>query len=71
MLHNYMKQLRNINSRSLSSSSYLIDDPKYSFLKNDLNLSRINAGVYCGKWFGSGAAVKTIGIFFILLWLNF
>lgn len=48
--------------RALSSSSdYLVDDPKYSFLKEDLKLDRINAGAYNGKWFGSGPSVKSIG----------
>lgn len=35
------------------SSQYLIDDSKYSFLK-DLGLERVNNGVYNGKWGGSG-----------------
>lgn len=47
-----------------SNSGYLVDDPKYSFLKNDLKLERTNAGVYNGKWFGSGPSVKSIGIHF-------
>lgn len=34
-------------------SSYLIDDPKYAFLK-DLGLEKSNKGVYNGKWFGNG-----------------
>lgn len=46
-----------------SSSAYLIDDPKYSFLKNDLKLERTNAGVYNGKWIGSGPTVKSLGKF--------
>lgn len=43
---------------SSSSSSYLIDDPKYSFLK-DLGLERVNNGVYNGKWTGSGQTLKS------------
>lgn len=39
-------------------SSYLIDDPKYSFLK-DLGLERSNDGVYNGKWTGSGDIVES------------
>lgn len=42
-----------------SSSSYLINDPKYSFLK-DLDLETTNFGVYNGDWYGSGPAVKSI-----------
>ncbi|XP_063697266.1 putative aldehyde dehydrogenase family 7 member A1 homolog [Culicoides brevitarsis] len=41
------------------ASSYLIDDPKYSFLK-DLGLERTNYGVYDGEWKGSGPALKSI-----------
>lgn len=41
------------------SSSYLIDDPKYAFLK-DLGLQRTNYGVYDGEWKGSGSTVKSI-----------
>lgn len=60
---NQTKQIfKHINLRALSSSSgYLVDDPKYSFLKNDLKLDRVNAGAYNGKWFGSGPSVKSIG----------
>lgn len=42
-----------------ANTSYLIDDPNYSFLKH-LDLKRTNDGVYNGKWFGSGPAVKSI-----------
>jgi len=41
------------------ASGYLIDDPKYSFLK-DLGLEKTNCGVYNGKWSGSGP----VNIFF-------
>lgn len=44
---------------STANTSYLIDDPKYSFLKH-LDLNRANNGVYNGKWFGSGPPVKSI-----------
>jgi hypothetical protein len=39
--------------RAMSSGNYLIDEPKYSFLK-ELGLEKINQGVYDGKWSGSG-----------------
>lgn len=48
-----------LRAMSTTKNSYLIEDPKYSFLK-ELNLDRTNAGVYNGKWFGSGPAVKSI-----------
>jgi len=35
-------------------SSFLINDPKYAFLKDDLGLSENNPGVYDGSWKGSG-----------------
>lgn len=53
-------KLLKIQLRAMSSNTtYLVDDPKYSFLK-DLELERTNAGVYNGRWFGSGPAVKSI-----------
>ena len=36
-----------------SASSYLIEESKYSFLK-ELGLEKKNLGVYHGKWTGSG-----------------
>lgn len=39
--------------RMLSSSSYLINDKKYSFLK-DLELKEVNDGVFNGNWTGNG-----------------
>ncbi|XP_065169766.1 putative aldehyde dehydrogenase family 7 member A1 homolog isoform X2 [Atheta coriaria] len=41
------------------SSSYLINDSKYSFLK-ELGLQEKNCGVYDGAWKGSGESVKSI-----------
>lgn len=35
------------------NASYLIDDPKYSFLK-DLGLDKKNVGVFNGKWEANG-----------------
>ena len=35
------------------STQYLINEPKYSFLK-DLGLQENNKGVYHGQWVGSG-----------------
>ena len=34
-------------------SSFLIDEPKYAFLK-ELGIEKRNHGVYNGKWGGSG-----------------
>ena len=34
-------------------SSYLINEPKYAFLK-ELDLAETNLGVYNGKWTGNG-----------------
>ncbi|GAB0092215.1 putative aldehyde dehydrogenase family 7 member A1 homolog [Sergentomyia squamirostris] len=45
--------------RTMATSGYLIDDPKYSFLR-DLGLERVNAGVYNGSWTGSGPVVKSV-----------
>ena len=38
---------------STRMTSYLINDPKYAWLK-DLGLADDNKGVYCGEWIGSG-----------------
>ena len=37
----------------MTMASFLVDDPKYSFLK-DLGLEKTNNGVYNGKWFANG-----------------
>lgn len=39
-------------------SSYLIDNPKYSWLK-ELGLEAQNKGVYCGEWVGNGEEVTS------------
>ncbi|CAH2086195.1 unnamed protein product [Euphydryas editha] len=39
-------------------SSYLIDDPKYSFLK-DLGLDKKNDGVFNGKWEANGQVIQS------------
>ena len=39
--------------RMASSSQYLINQPKYSFLKQ-LGLTEVNDGVFNGKWSGDG-----------------
>lgn len=45
--------------RNMSSTQkFLIDQPKYSFLK-ELGLEKRNAGVYNGKWFGNGEVLQT------------
>ncbi|XP_055910086.1 putative aldehyde dehydrogenase family 7 member A1 homolog [Eupeodes corollae] len=41
------------------STSYLIDTPEYSFLK-DIGLDRTNPGVFNGSWKGSGEAVRSV-----------
>ncbi|XP_044734991.1 putative aldehyde dehydrogenase family 7 member A1 homolog isoform X2 [Chrysoperla carnea] len=43
----------------LSTSSYLINDKKYSFLK-DLELKEVNHGVFNGNWTGNGEITKSI-----------
>lgn len=41
------------NYRAMSSGKYLVEDSKFSFLK-DLGLNRTNKGVYNGEWTGNG-----------------
>ncbi|XP_059090365.1 alpha-aminoadipic semialdehyde dehydrogenase-like [Tigriopus californicus] len=51
----------NLQRRTMSSNSgnYLIDEPKYAFLKQ-LGIQKDNAGVFNGQWFGSGEVVSSI-----------
>ncbi|KAF5281204.1 hypothetical protein FQA39_LY17844 [Lamprigera yunnana] len=41
----------------MASSSYLVNETKYAFLKN-LGLKSVNSGVYDGEWKGSGKVVQ-------------
>jgi aldehyde dehydrogenase family 7 protein A1 len=43
----------------MSTSSFLVNDPKYSFLK-ELGLEEKNNGVYDGTWHGKGEVVTSI-----------
>lgn len=50
------KHFKKFSIRYLSSSfdgGFLIDEPKYSFLK-ELGLKKENVGVYNGKWNANG-----------------
>lgn len=51
--------LRQQTATMSSATKYLVDDPKYSFLK-ELGIERSNAGVYNGKWTGSGPVTQSI-----------
>lgn len=51
----YFKSFRLISLRK--SSSFLINNNKYSFLK-ELGLNEENAGVYDGKWDANGDVSK-------------
>ncbi|PSN46694.1 Aldehyde dehydrogenase family 7 member A1 [Blattella germanica] len=44
----------------LMSTSSLINDPKYSFLKNELGLQDENKGVFDGAWFGNGEVIESV-----------
>ncbi|KAK3858063.1 hypothetical protein Pcinc_014684 [Petrolisthes cinctipes] len=46
-------------TRAMSSAGYLINEPKYAFLK-ELGLQENNKGVYNGKWFGNGEVVTSM-----------
>lgn len=45
--------------RTMSSSGFLINDPKYAFLK-ELGLAESNKGVFNGKWFANGEVVTSV-----------
>ena len=58
------KSLQHYQTKLISvrmSSNYLIQDSKYSFLK-ELGLSEKNMGVFAGheRWFGNGEVVESI-----------
>ncbi|XP_064097896.1 alpha-aminoadipic semialdehyde dehydrogenase-like [Macrobrachium nipponense] len=45
-------------ARAMSSAGYLINEPKYAFLK-ELGLGETNKGVYNGQWFANGETVTS------------
>lgn len=49
-------------ANTVRMASYLIQDPKYSWLK-DLGLDVENKGVFCGEWCGSGEVLFTFSFF--------
>ena len=52
-LKRIQETLRNGFATGAVNQSYLINQPKYAFLK-DLGLQEENLGVYSGTWSGSG-----------------
>ena len=52
-LKRIQETLRSSFATGAVDQSYLINEPKYSFLK-DLGLQEENLGVYSGTWSGSG-----------------
>ncbi|XP_063359236.1 putative aldehyde dehydrogenase family 7 member A1 homolog [Cydia amplana] len=50
--------LRVISAPMARNASYLIEDPKYSFLK-DLGLEKKNVGVFNGKWQANGQVIQS------------
>lgn len=55
----HFKTLKYVNFSLRKSSSFLINDNKYSFLKT-LGLNEVNAGVYDGKWSANGNVSITL-----------
>lgn len=49
------------SSRAYSQNSFLVNDPKYSWLR-DLGLDTNNPGVFDGSWSGSGQVGSSIDI---------
>lgn len=54
-LNTYLRQQK----AAMSTTKYLVDDPKYSFLK-ELGIGRSNPGVYNGNWTGSGQVTQSV-----------
>lgn len=52
-LFSIYKKVNLLRTMSVASSEFLINDPKYSFLK-DLGLAEKNLGVFDGNWKASG-----------------
>ena len=55
----YFSLANRLNMSSSASGDFLINEPKYAFLK-ELGLDTTNNGVYHGKWTGSGEVGKPI-----------
>ncbi|RZF40504.1 hypothetical protein LSTR_LSTR000383 [Laodelphax striatellus] len=54
------KAIRNLDNRGLTTKGdFLIDDPKYGFLK-ELGLEKRNVGVYNGEWKAHGEVTTSI-----------
>lgn len=53
------KNATSIRTMSAASANFLVNDPKYSFLK-DLGLQEHNPGVFDGSWKGSGKVRQLI-----------
>lgn len=54
-----LRLVHTITRRMSTQAKYLIDDPKYGFLK-ELGLDRVNAGVYYGQWKATGQVTEQI-----------
>lgn len=54
-----LRLVHTITRRMSTQAKYLIDDPKYGFLK-ELGLERVNAGVYYGQWKATGQVTEQI-----------
>lgn len=55
----FQRHTRQSSNSSRPHASFLIEDPKYAFLK-DLGLQSRNSGVYNGKWSGSGEIYQSV-----------
>ena len=71
-LFKHIKIARKLNNISIHLSlrkrmlsDYLVNNPKYSFLK-DLGLNEVNPGVFAdhGRWFGDGQVCRKIIIYY-------
>jgi Aldehyde dehydrogenase family len=58
-LKSYNRPASPIQNIARMASNYLVDQKEYAFLQQ-LGLERTNAGVFDGKWSGSGPIVKSV-----------
>ncbi|XP_071442810.1 putative aldehyde dehydrogenase family 7 member A1 homolog [Hetaerina americana] len=53
------RHINQIHLYRMASTGFLVNDPKYSFLK-ELGIGEVNCGVYNGKWKASGGLVTSV-----------
>ena len=58
------RRLNLVRNQTATMATFLIEDPKYSWLK-ELELESSNKGVFYGKWDGTGEVISFRGFVFV------